>query len=344
LAVAVTVAAGLAVGAFVVAGDGEGGPAPAAGPEPTVPVVRTDLVETQQVDGTLGYAGTATVASESSAIVTWLPQSGDTITRGQHVYEADNRPVPLLYGKKPFWRDLYDGVSDGPDVRILEQNLRALGYGDGLTVDDTYTAATAARVRQWQKALGVKRTGRVTLGDVIVLPGPMRVAQVRAKTGTRAAGEILTATGTRKQVTVDLPVTKSALAVKGSRVTVDLPDGKSAAGRIVAVGTVATDQDKQDGPKATLPVTIALDDPAVTGALDGAPVTVNLRGTVHKGVLAVPVDALLALAEGGYGVQVVVGDGARRLIPVELGAFANGKVEVEGGGLAAGMKVTVPAT
>jgi peptidoglycan hydrolase-like protein with peptidoglycan-binding domain len=340
LAVAVTVTVGFVAGGFVLAGRADRRPAPTADPQPTVPVVKTDLVETQQVDGTLGYAGTAAVTSERSPILTWLPQPGDTVTRGQHVYDGDNQPVPLLYGKKPFWRDLYDGVSDGPDVKILEQNLRALGYGEGLTIDDTYTAATAARVRQWQKALGVKRTGRVGLGDVVVLPGPIRVAVVRATTGARAGGEILTATGTRKQVTVDLPVTKSALAVKGSRVTVGLPDGKNAAGRIVAVGTIATAKDQS----ATLPVTVALDDPAVTGALDGAPVTVDLRGTVHKGVLAVPVDALLALAEGGFGVQVAGDDGSRRIVPVELGAFANGKVEVSGGGLAAGVKVTVPAT
>jgi peptidoglycan hydrolase-like protein with peptidoglycan-binding domain len=346
LAVAATATAGLGAGAVVVATGGDRHPAPVAEPPPTVAVTKTDLVETQQVDGILGYAGTATVTAQRSRIVTWLPQPGDTIVRGQHLYDGDNQPVPLFYGKTPFWRDLHDGVADGPDVKTLERNLRALGFGEGLTVDDTYTAATAARVRQWQKSLGVRRTGQVALGDVIVLPGPVRVAEVPAKTGAPAAGEILTATGTRKQVAVDLPVTKSALAVKGGRVTVGLPDGKTATGRITAVGTVATAKDKQDGQQnsATIPVTIALDDPAVTGALDGAPVTVDFRGTTHKGVLAVPVDALLALAEGGFGVQVVADGGGSRIVAVQLGAFANGRVEVRGDGLAAGMKVTVPAT
>jgi peptidoglycan hydrolase-like protein with peptidoglycan-binding domain len=342
LAVAAIVTGGLAAGTVVVATRGDRHPAPAADLAPTASVTRTDLAETEQVDGVLGYAGTATVAAQRSTIVTWLPQPGDTIARGQHLYDGDNQPVPLFYGKTPFWRDLKEGVADGPDVKILEQNLRTLGYGEGLTVDETYTAATAARVRQWQKALGVRRTGRVTLGDVVVLPGPIRVAEVPAKIGARAAGEILTATGTRKQVTVDLPVTKSALAVKGSRVTVALPGGKNAGGRLTAVGTVATAKDGQQN-SATIPVTIALDDPAVTGALDGAPVTVGFRGTVHKGVLAVPVDALLALAEGGFGVQVAA-VGGNRIVAVELGAFANGRVEVRGDGLLAGMKVTVPAT
>ena len=56
-----------------------------------------------------------------------------------------------------------------------------------------------------------------------------------------------------------------------------------------------------------------------------------------------PVNALLALSEGGFGVQSVADDGAKRIVPVELGAFANGQVEVKGDGLTAGMKVTVPA-
>jgi peptidoglycan hydrolase-like protein with peptidoglycan-binding domain len=312
-----------------------------------VPVVKTDLVETQQVDGTLGYAGTVSVETDRSSIVTWLPQPGDTITRGQHVYDGDNQPVPLLYGKLPFWRELYDGVADGPDVRILEQNLQMLGYGGGLTVDDRFTAATAAAVRKWQKARRAERTGRVKVGDVVVLPGAVRVVEVKAKLGTRAAGEVLTATGIRKQVTVDLPATKSALAVRGSKVTVGLPDGKKEGGRVVTVGTTAkAPPGKDDGgdKTPTLPVVIALDDPAVTGALDGAPVTVDFRGTVHKGVLAVPVNALLALAEGGFGVQAVRGDGTKRIVVVELGAFAEGRVEIKGNGLTAGMKVTVPAT
>lgn len=345
--VAVAVTAAVIAGSVVIlTRDDRGSEQVAAGQDLTTPVVKTDLVETQQVGGTLGYAGTVSVETDRSSIVTWLPQPGDTITRGQHVYDGDNQPVPLLYGKLPFWRELYHGVADGPDVRILEQNLRKLGYGGGLNVDDEFTAATAAAVRKWQKARGAERTGRVKVGDVVVLPGAIRVAEVKAKTGTRAAGEVLTATGVRKQVTVDLPATKSALAVRGSKVTVGLPDGKNASGKVVTVGTTAKapSGDDDGGDKTpTLPVVIALDDPAVTGALDGAPVTVDFRGTVHKGVLAVPVNALLALAEGGFGVQAVAGDGTKRIVVVELGAFADGQVEIKGNGLTAGMKVTVPA-
>ena len=59
-------------------------------------------------------------------------------------------------------------------------------------------------------------------------------------------------------------------------------------------------------------------------------------------VLTVPVAALVALAEGGYGLQVIEG-GTARYVAVELGMFADGRVEVSGDGLAEGVTVGMPA-
>ncbi|WP_406451796.1 hypothetical protein [Streptomyces sp. NBC_01622] len=75
-----------------------------------------------------------------------------------------------------------------------------------------------------------------------------------------------------------------------------------------------------------------------TGAvrkLTSAPVQVAFTSESHRGVLAVPVGALLALSEGGYAVQLPGG----RLIAVRTGMFAKGLVEISGAGVTAGMKV-----
>jgi len=66
---------------------------------------------------------------------------------------------------------------------------------------------------------------------------------------------------------------------------------------------------------------------------------------VHN-VLAVPVTALLALAGGGYAVEVVTTDGTHQLVSVAAGLFddAAGLVQVTGSGLAAGLHVVVPAS
>ena len=68
----------------------------------------------------------------------------------------------------------------------------------------------------------------------------------------------------------------------------------------------------------------------------------SITTEVRRGVLAVPVGALLALAEGGYAVEVDR-DGRRELVGVDTGLFADGQVEVAGQGLKAGDRVVVPA-
>lgn len=86
---------------------------------------------------------------------------------------------------------------------------------------------------------------------------------------------------------------------------------------------------------------VTFDRPAEVNAPDRSPVTVGLTGETRKGVLSVPVNALLALAGGGFGVQVVQ-DGRVREVPVELGMFGNGRVEVTGAALTEGMQVGIP--
>jgi membrane fusion protein, multidrug efflux system len=71
-------------------------------------------------------------------------------------------------------------------------------------------------------------------------------------------------------------------------------------------------------------------------------VTVTLTASSASDVLAVPVAALLALAEGGYGLEVVQ-DGVGRVVAVQTGVFADGKVEVSGDGVVEGAVVGVPA-
>jgi hypothetical protein len=72
-------------------------------------------------------------------------------------------------------------------------------------------------------------------------------------------------------------------------------------------------------------------------------VQVTITEKQHRGVLAVPVTALLARPSGGYAVQLA--SASRRLVAVTTGLFddATGLVEVGGPGLAAGLRVEVAA-
>ncbi|WP_246179161.1 peptidoglycan-binding protein [Actinomadura decatromicini] len=341
---AVLGAAGMAVlgGAGLAAAGLGGGDGPAAArgalPPATAPVERTTLVETQEVDGTLGYGDTRTVAGAGRGTVTWLPSAGSVVARGGPVYRADDRPVPLLYGSLPLYRTLAPGT-EGDDVEQFERNLRALGY-TGFTVDESYDSATAAAVKRWQDDLGVPETGTVRPGSAVVASGRIRVAERRAHVGDRVGGAVLTYTGTTRVVTVDLDVEYQRLAKKGARVEVELPSGDTTKGTIASVGKVAK-QGQGDNP-TTVEVTVAVGARKGLGSYDKAPVTVRLTANRHGGVLAVPVEALLARGDGGYEVQVVQG-GRVRTVPVETGVYAGGRVEVSGAGLAEGMKVGVPS-
>jgi peptidoglycan hydrolase-like protein with peptidoglycan-binding domain len=317
--------------------------APAA-PVATATVARQDLSGQTKVSGTLGYAGSASVQSPLAGRITWLPKAGTVVRRGGTLLMVDDKPVQLFYGAKPAWRDLSVGVDDGPDVKQLEQNLAALGYDPDhdMTIDQHYTWATAAAVKRWQKARGLDQTGTFTTGmPAVFLPWAARVKTVTASVGGRAApgGPVLDVTSETHQVTVDLDVSQQSYVKAGDRVDIVLPDGRHTSGRVSDVGRVAQTQGEAPNQTTTIPVTVALDNPRAGGRLDQAPVDVYVTTQARRGVLAVPVTALLALKEGGYAVETIDAAGQHHLVAVRLGVFSNGMVEASGTGLRAGTKV-----
>ncbi|MFD7656865.1 peptidoglycan-binding protein [Actinosynnema sp. NPDC059797] len=320
---------------------------------PTAEVTRTDLVQTTRAEGVLGYDGSFSVpAAPGGGIATWLPAPGSVVRRGERVYAVDNRAVPLLIGDTPLWRELGEGVADGPDVRLLRANLRDLGFGANLLDNEHFSGAVGDAVARWQEALGVEPTRVVRPGDVVVAAWDLRIVEVRATLGGPLPTVVATASGTGRVVTVDLPVARQGLAAAGAAVRVLLPTGAATPGTVASVGTVATPAPRDPGSaegdpaEATVPVRVTLDDPAAAGTLDGAPVSVEFVSETHPGVLAVPLVALLAMPDGNYAVDVVEsGEGgawSRRRVVVRLGFFANGLVEVSADGLAEGVEVQVP--
>ena len=311
----------------------------------TAEVTRRDLRAQEEVDGTLGYGQARAVANQRQGTITALAAEGAVVTRGEALYRVDGKPVPLLYGRLPAWRDLSVGVDDGPDVRQLEQNLVALGYDPdrAITVDNHFTWATRAAVRRLQEVLGLEETGTSLPGDAVWQPGPVRVGTLKAAVGdtARPGSPLLEVTGTGRQVTIDLDASRQPYVRAGDRVDLELPGGRTTTGRVASVGRVATVPAGGDG-DPTVELVVTLDKPGETGRLDQAPVAASITTEVREGVLAVPVNALLALAEGGYAVEVER-QGRRELVGVETGLFADGQVEVSGDGLAAGDRVVVPA-
>ncbi len=360
LAGAAVVILGGAAAGFALAW-GSGGTRSAAGsglPPATAAVTRTTLVESKTVAGTLGYGDPVPVSAAGPGTLTWIAPVGSTVKRGEPLFKINQRPVVALYGSLPLYRTLWDGTK-GDDVRELERNLADLGYS-GFTVDDTYTAATAAAVATWQAGLGLPVTGTVEPGQVVVTRGAVRIAAHTARVGDTIGGDtgaggapVLGYTGTTKRVTVALEVADQALAVRGRTVTVTVPDRGTVKGMISRVGTVVTAQATTPDPGATstdgnsaisnasIEVSVAIADQKALGSLDAAPVEIDFVANERDDVLAVPVAALLALPQGGFGVQVVNGD-TTRIAAVKTGMFAAGQVEVAGNDIAEGVRVGIP--
>ncbi|ELP64554.1 peptidoglycan-binding protein [Streptomyces turgidiscabies] len=396
----VVVAAVAVVGALGLGGGGEEKNAsapPRAGS--VVPVTRTTLTERTDVDGQLGFGTEIPLPVKATGTVTWLPQQGATAERGDTLLRVDDRPVVLLYGSMPMYRDLGlaatatdagagagagAGASDttqsdtgtdagtgtdaapsgspapttgtgagtgssaptpltGMDVLQFETNLAALGY-TGFTVDEKFTDATAGAVKRWQKSLGLAETGTVGVGDVIYSAGKVRIGQPGARLGAAVGENTLTYTGTARKVVVNASASDASWAVRGTVVGIALPDGKSVRGEVASVGRQASvpeggsTEGESGAGAATLPVTITIADQKSVGRLESGPVTVEYVGREVKDVLSVPVAALVALAEGGHGLET--GDG--RFVAVKTGLFADGNVQVSGSGVTEGMKVRIP--
>jgi peptidoglycan hydrolase-like protein with peptidoglycan-binding domain len=311
-------------------------------PPATGQVTRQTLVDTQPEDGTLGYGATRTVAARQGGTITASPAVGSTVKRGQAIYRVDNAPIVLLYGSLPAYRALQTGA-EGADVKQFEQNLKALGYS-GFTVDTTYSADTADAVKEWQSDLGLPKTGVVDLGRIVYAAGPVRVDSHEKEVGDAAQpeGAVLVYTGTARVITVELSVSDQRLAHKGAAVSVKLPDGKTVPGKIAKTATVIKPAEGQNPAETKIEVTVTVDDEKALAGLDQASMGVSFAASERKDVLTVPVAALLALAEGGYGLQVVDG-GTTRIVAVQTGLFAAGRVEVSGDDVTEGMTVGLPA-
>jgi len=333
-------------------GAAAGGTGNGSVPTATASVVRTDIVSRQQLPGTLTYAGSYSIINPAGpGVFTRIPATGTVVYRGQVLYWVNGRPIPLLYGD-PEWRPLAAGVSDGADIRTLQVNLVALGFGSSVRVDNHFDWVTAAAVRRWQASLGVPVTGAMMPGDAVYVAGPIRISAVHLTAGSPAqpGQPVLDATSPQHAVLLAVDVARQSLIRSGELVAVSLPDGTTVQGVVSSIGTVAVPSDSGNGngnsswppAGATIAVTVALPDPAAGGTLDQAPVEVSVTYDTHPNVLAVPVSALLAEPGGTYAVEVIDG-GARRLVRVTTGLFDDrGLVEVSSAGLREGMSVEVP--
>jgi len=130
-----------------------------------------------------------------AGLITTLPLRNTQLGEGSVLLTASGRPVFLLQGASPAYRDLVPGIS-GDDVRQLEQALARLGFHPG-SLDGTYDQQTSSAVARWYRAAGREPFGPTldqlasvrTLEQELAGAGKTRLAAVDAAAAAAHAVE-----------------------------------------------------------------------------------------------------------------------------------------------------------
>ncbi|WMS28442.1 peptidoglycan-binding protein [Schaalia odontolytica] len=318
----------------------------------TATVTRGDLVGETTVQGSLHYADSYTLKSAFDGVVTALPTPGTTLTQGSHVYTVAGNNTYLLHGATPAWRSFEEGMSDGEDVLQLETALAQLGYFEA-TPNAHFDWNTIAAIKKWQKALTLPQNGTLPLGTVLFAPEDLRIGALKARVGDSATmeTELFTASSSRQVISANLKLSDQALGVVGNSVTVRLPGSATTTTGTITSVEPPREKATEEGSKETskeankeriIPITVTPDDPSALEGLQEASVSLGLTSETRKGVLSVPLGALIALSADQFGLEVVDEKGEIRRVPVTVGLFAGDRVEVSGDEIAEGQRVVVP--
>ncbi len=163
----------------------------------SVPVEKRTLSSDVVVRGTVRYGAPQVVQLATSALkkgnatVTAAPVKGATLDEGGVAMAVSGRPVFVLQGAQPAYRDLGPGAV-GDDVRQLEAALHRLGFDPG-AIDDTYDARTGAAVATWYQVAGWTAQGPTE--EQLLLQRTARTDLSQAQSDLFAAEEGVAAAG-----------------------------------------------------------------------------------------------------------------------------------------------------
>ena len=142
-------------------------------PEPsliTVEVELTELAADVITRADVGYDDPAALSLSGALggrppvlLVTSAPERGTDLPEGSAAIEISGRPVFLLVGEIPVFRDMRP-KSEGPDVLQLEAALSRLGYFDGAP-DEKWDPDTGAAVAAWYESAGTPPRGERRGGE-----------------------------------------------------------------------------------------------------------------------------------------------------------------------------------
>lgn len=311
----------------------------------TATVTRGQLSTEHEFKASVSFGDPWAVNTAVNGTVTHHREVGEIVRRGDTLLRVDDKPVTLVHGSMPMYRELRrvrSGERDqngdrlelqrGADVLQLQAFLIAGGFddGEGLDSDAEFGTKTEDAVEAWQESVGLPETGRVDSSQIVFSPDPVRIAET-ARVGSTFSG--LPVNQAEAEVLIDTSNRDRGALPVGAEVTVTLPDGSELTGTVVEQEQVVG----ADGSRIWR-TTIH-----TSGELpgDATSAEVTVIDVVADDVLIVPVGALLALAEGGFALEIPTETGSR-LVGVDVGEVIDGQAEISGD-VAVGDQVVIPS-
>ena len=219
----------------------------------TTTIQKTDLTNSQSFAGSLGYGDPLTIKGSGKGVVTKLPTPASVVRRGAALFRVNDVPVPVFFGATPLFRKIGGSQSiAGADIVVVARNLSALGYSTGIATSDPakakWTWRATERLRKWQKHVGLEPTGTLDVGQVVVVPGVVRINSVTAQLGDPVAEDLMTVTSTTKTVMFNAQAADIGGIPVGADVTIVRPDNQRVPAKVTVIGaTVPKDGEGTDG-------------------------------------------------------------------------------------------------
>jgi hypothetical protein len=340
----------------------------------TLSITPTEVADSRALGGGTNPGGSSPVLTRKLAHV------GDTVKAAEPLVEFSGRPVYVLPGRIPAYRDMLPGES-GDDIAQLQGALAKLGLYHGGDKHGYFDTATKKAVVALYHRLGYpvpvtggsagKGGGSKATGEPFVPSSemafassvPVRVVGLPAAVGDKVSGPVVSlATGGLK-LTGYLDPSYQGLVKEGMKVRITSETlGLTASAGVSSVGELVTPGDKtgsqtsgdnasaQDGNGPAnggvpyLPVQVTRIG-TWDNRLDGQNVRMTITAAATTGaVLTVPEAAINAGADARTSVTVVAPDGSQHRVRVTVGVSADGKVQVTPAGTArlrAGDRVVV---
>ncbi len=335
----------------------------------TAPVQRTVIKTTIQADGvvakparvsSLNGGGGAGGPGNAQQVVTRIFRPvGSTVEPGNVIIEVAGRPLFVLPGTVPAYRDMMPGET-GSDIAQLQAALQELGFSTGGDESGVYGAGTAAAVGAFYHELGYTapmlpagpkkhrvQEAEVPLSEIMFVPRfPARVVSLGGKVGAVVSGSLVTLSMGSPGIKGQLNPAFAALVRPGMRVRITT-QGSSA----TAHGTITSVSKQSQTTKSIsggiyLPMQIRPDG-SLPGAFGpGQNVILSIKaGKTSGAMLAVPEAAVFGGQDGKdyvskvtgpnsvtrVAVQVVTeGDGLVGIKPLTPGTLASGDMVVTG--------------